>query len=125
VPGADFDLVAASLRADAGDVRAYVEALATKLLGALPGRVTVDRKGPLFGGAKKVRRIAVQLGDDQLELEHDAGHVTCRRRTVVRGIALKSDEIPLSAWIDEVSGALVAEAEASEHGRQALERLLG
>jgi hypothetical protein len=124
VSDSDFDLVAASLRADAGDVRAFVEALAEKLLGALPGKVTVDRKGPILGGAKKVRRIAVQLGDDQLSLEHDAGHVTCRRRTVVRGIALKSDEIDLELWIDEVSAGLVAEAEASEHGRRALERLL-
>ena len=120
----EFDLVAASLRADAGDLRAFVEALAEKLTTSLPGGVKVDRKGSLLGGPKHVRRIALQLGDEQLELEHDAGHIACRRRTVVRGIALKNEEIDLDAWIDAVTRALVHEAQASERGREALERLL-
>ena len=120
----EFDLVAASLRADAGDVRAFVEALAEKLAVSLPGGVKVERKGSLLGGPKHVRRIAVQLGDEQLELEHDAGRITCRRRTVVRGIALKNEEIDLDAWIEAVTHGLVQEAQASERGRAALERLL-
>ena len=36
-----FELVAASLRADATDLAAFVEALAVKLEGALPGSVRV------------------------------------------------------------------------------------
>jgi hypothetical protein len=124
VAASEFDLVAASLRADAGDVRAFVEALAEKLTVSLPGGVKVDRKGSLLGGPKHVRRIAVQLGDEQLELEHDAGRITCRRRTLVRGIALKNEEIELDAWIDAVTHGLVEAAQASERGRAALERLL-
>src|SRR5664279_3924532 len=93
----EFDLVAASLRADAGDLRAFVEALAEKLSVSLPGGVKVDRKGSLLGGPKHVRRIALQLGDEQIELD---------------------------TWIDAVTRALVQEAQASERGREALERLL-
>jgi hypothetical protein len=66
----------------------------------------------------------LQLGDEQLELDHDAGRISCRRRTVVRGIALKNEEIDLDTWIDAVTRALVQEAQASERGREALERLL-
>ena len=40
-----FELVAASLRADATDLAAFVEALAVKLEGALPGSVRVERRG--------------------------------------------------------------------------------
>ena len=120
----EFDLVAASLRADAGDIRAFVEALAEKLAVSLPGGVKIDRKGSLLGGPKHVRKIALQLGDEQLELEHDAGRITCRRRTLVRGIALKNEEIDLDTWIDAVTRGLVEEAQSSEHGRAALERLL-
>jgi len=119
----DFDLLAASLRADAGDLRTFVEALATKLEGAFGSRVRVERKGGMFGG-KRVRRIALTLGDDQYELEHADGSVSCRRRTVVRGIALKNEELPLDAWLDDVSRTLVAEARSTERGRVALERLL-
>ena len=35
----DFETVAASLRADAADLPSFIEALAVKLEGALPGRV--------------------------------------------------------------------------------------
>ena len=41
----DLDLLAASLRADAGDLDAFVEALAAKLEAALPGQVEVERRG--------------------------------------------------------------------------------
>jgi hypothetical protein len=121
---ADLDLVAASLRADAADLDAFVEALAVRLEGALPGQVEVERKGGLLGGNKRVRRIAVSLGDQRYEADVDRGRVTCRRRSVVRGIALKTQELDLDAWIDALSRDLVEEGERSERGRQALSRLL-
>jgi hypothetical protein len=120
----DLDLLAASLRADAGDVDAFVEALAVKLEAALPGQVEVERRGGLLGGRKRVRRIEVTLGDQRYELEAERGRVTCRRRSVVRGIALKTQEFDLDAWIAALSEDLVEEAERSERGRQALARLL-
>ena len=121
---ADLDLVAASLRADAADLDGFVEALAVRLEGALPGQVEVERKGGLLGGNKRVRRIEVSLGDQRYEADVDRGRVTCRRRSVVRGIALKTQELELDAWIDALSRDLVDESERSERGRQALARLL-
>ena len=121
-PEQDFDLLAASLRADATDLRAFVEALAAKLEGAFPDRTQVERKGLL--GPKRVRRVAVRVGDDEFELEHDDGALSTRRRSVVRGIALKNEELELDRWIDELSRCLVDAAGASERGREALERLL-
>ena len=120
-----FDLLAASLRADSGDVKAFVEALATKLSESFPGHVNVEHRGGLLRGAKPVKTITVALGDDRYELDHDAGRVVCIRRTVVRGIALKTEEIGLDAWIDALSHALVAQAETTERDRDALARLLG
>ena len=119
-----FDLVAASLRADAADITSFVEVLATKLVESFPGHVRVERGGGLLRGGKPVRRIAVELSDDRFVLEHDNGATACLRSRVVRGIALKSDRLELDAWIDLLSRSLVAQAEASEQGRGALERLL-
>lgn len=118
----DFDLLAASLRADAVDVGAFVEALATKLELSFPDCTRVARAGLM--GKKRVRRIEVELGDGRYELEHESGAVATRRRSVVRGISLKSEELPLEDWIDSLSAQLVAAADASERGRAALERLL-
>jgi hypothetical protein len=120
----DIDLVAASLRADAADLEAFVEALAAKLEAALPDQVQVERRGGLLGGNKRVRRIEVTVGDQRYEAEHDRGRLTCRRRSVVRGIALKTQELDLDAWIAALSQDLLEESERSERGRQALARLL-
>jgi hypothetical protein len=119
----DLDLLAASLRADASDSAAFLEALAARLEGALPGQVDVQRKGGLFGG-KRVRRIDVRLADRHYELEGDHGMLVGRRRSVVRGIALKSEELGVDAWIEGLSADLLALAQRSEQGRLALERLL-
>jgi hypothetical protein len=119
----DLDLLAASLRADANDSAAFLEALAARLEGALPGQVEVQRTGRLFG-AKHVRRIDVRLGDGHYEIEGDHGVLVGRRRSVVRGIALKSEELGVDAWIEALSADLLALAQSSERGRLALERLL-
>ena len=117
-----FDLLAASLRADATDVRAFVEALARKLELSFPERCRIERAGLL--GKKRVRRIAVQLGENRYQLDHEDGVLAVRRSSVVRGISLKSEELSLEEWIDQLSAQLVAEADQSERGREALQRLL-
>jgi hypothetical protein len=118
-----FDLVAASLRADAVDLKAYLEALATKLTQSFPGRVQVERRGRLRG-AKAVRKLVVSLGDDRFTIDNDGAGLICLRSSMVRGIALKNDQLELGAWINELSRAVVSQAEASEQGRVALEQLL-
>ena len=121
-----FELVASSLRAETGDLKAFVEALAVKLEGALPDRTVVERKsGGLFSKEKRVRRIAVQMGNNRYELTADGGRVQAARGTAVRGIVLKNEMLPLDEWIDEMSRELTSEAQQSEHARLALERLLG
>jgi len=119
---ADLDLVAASLRADADDLRVFVEALATKLEQSFPGRCRVRRTGVLGKGG--VREITVELADSRYELTNDAGIVSTRRSSVVRGISLKSDDLGLDEWIDALAAQVVAEAGRSERGRLALEKLL-
>ncbi len=120
---ADFDLVAASLRADAEDLRVFVEALTTKLEQSFPGRCRVRRAGLLGKGS--VRQIGVDLGESRYELTHAEGAVSARRSSVVRGISVKSDELSLDEWIDSLAAQVVAEAGRSERGRLALEKLLG
>ena len=121
-----FDLLAASLRADLGDQKAFVEALATKLTESFPDRVQVERQGSGFlgRGIKHVSRVSVRLGDNEYELEQAEGRVVTRRRNVVRGVALKTEELPMETWIDELSSKLVDEAGRSERDRLALEKLL-
>jgi hypothetical protein len=118
----DFELVAASLRADTGDLGSGIEVLARKLEAALPGRVRVERGG--FLGRGRAERIECDLGECRYTLAVRHGRPDARRATVVRGVTLKSDELGLDAWIDALARDLAAEAGRSGDARAALARLL-
>ena len=84
-------LVASALRADAGDLNAFFGVLATTLGDALPGKVDVERGG--FLGRGEPRAITVTLNDSAYEARRGEGAVTCTRRSVVRGITLKNEDL--------------------------------
>lgn len=122
---AGFELLAASLRADAGDTRAFVEALARKLEEALPRRVQVARRGGLFAHEHPVQRIQVQLGDWEYGLTCGAGDALDAWRThLVRGVALKNEQLGLDEWIETLSAVLAELAQHSAQDHEALRRLL-
>jgi len=120
-----FDMLAAALRADASDLDTFVEVLGDKLEAALPGKVRVERRGGFLSRQKRTERVRVELGGNRYELLANAGRVEPRRATAVRGIVLKTEEMPLDQWIDDLSRDLAAEAARSRNSRQAIERLLG
>jgi len=121
----DMDLLAASLRADASDVNAFVESLATKLEDAVPDCTRVERRRAGLLGPKQVRRIALDAGSTRLELLRDeGGAVQTRCSRLSGGIVLKTEPLDADAWIAALGEALAAEAGRNERTRQALERLL-
>jgi hypothetical protein len=122
VEGGSFELLAASLRADAQDVDSFLEAFAAKLSAAFPGSTKVERKG--FRGGGRVRTIDVELGEHRYRLEREASGLSSSRARTVRGIVLKDEELSLDEWIGSLAQDLSESAEQSERGRVALERLL-
>src|SRR4051794_14718132 len=122
----DIELLAASLRADASDLSAFVEALATKLEGALMERVKVVRKRvSLLSSRKRVQTITIDLGAHEYVLAWDGSRVETRVGKATRGITLKTELLDLEQWIESLARAIDAEARDSERGRLALQRLLG
>lgn len=123
-PALSIDLVAASLRADASDVRAFVEALAVKLEEAVPGTVSVHRRSDRMFGPKRVQRMVVDAGDRRLELKLSGAGIETRCGRVSGGIVLKNEDLDTEEWLRALGEALVAQAQHSQSTRQALERLL-
>lgn len=120
-----FDLFAASLRAELGDVNVFLESLAAKLEEALPNNVRVERARAGMFGPKQVRRLMVDVGDEHLQLARDARqHLQAQRGRVSGGIVIKSEALEIDSWIEVLSRTLAAEAGRNEKTRQALERLL-
>jgi hypothetical protein len=120
----DLELVTASLRADASDLRAFVEGLAVKLEAVLPAGVRIERRRSGLRGPKSVRAIVVEAGDRRFELESDAGLVRTWCSRLSGGIVLKRESLDSEAWLAALGEALAAEARRNQTTRQALERLL-
>jgi hypothetical protein len=122
----DFDLQAASLRADESELAVSVEALAGSLEQALPNIASVERHkvGGFRSKRREVKRIAVGLGEEHFELTREGQELRCTRNKVVRGIAIAHDELPLDAWVAALVAGVSDRAEISERDRAALEGFL-
>ncbi len=120
-----MELFAASLRADYTDVKAFLEALAVKLEGSLPNNTTVTRHSSLFSREHPVKEITVSLGEYQYRIGKERqGPLVAQRAKVVRSIVLKTEQIPVEQWIEELAEALAQYAAHSAQARAALERFL-
>jgi hypothetical protein len=119
------EMFAASMRSSSTDLKAFMEALATKLEGSLPTQTVVTRQSSIFSREHPVKEIAVTLGDYQYRIGRERqGPLITQRVKIVRGIALKTDQVPMDQWINELATLLAQEAARSEQARTSLERFL-
>src|SRR5258708_12354200 len=90
------ELFAASLRADNTDIKAFLEALAVKLEGALPNNITVTRQSGLFSREHPVKELMVSLGEYQYRIGRERqGPLVAMRAQIVRGLVLTPEHIPV------------------------------
>ena len=107
-----FDLDAASLRRSQSELRAFAEALAVRLEGALPGRVNVERRSDgLFSKTSHVARIALRGEKAEYQLALNKAELVASRAKTVRGVVISSTTIPASQWLAEVRAEVQALAE--------------
>lgn len=119
----DLDLLASSLRADDGDVRVLLRALVTRLSGALGDRLAVERVGR-FRKGDEIRRVSIQLGDDQFEATVDRASLACTVSRSSGGIRIRSSRVGTDEWLLRLLGALRDEAATTQATRMALEALV-
>jgi hypothetical protein len=107
-----FDLDAAVLRRSESDLRAFMEALAVRLEGALPGRVSVERRRDgLFSKTSHVARLSVRGERAVYDLGCGAGRLEPTRAKLVRGVVISSSPISPKDWLSEVRAEVQALAE--------------
>lgn len=120
----DLDLAAASLRADATDVRTLLKVLVDYLQGGLGSRLHVQRAGGLFRKGDEIRSLRAEVGDDDFEAVVDGDTLLCGIGHSSGGIRIRSEKVDMSTWLTRLLGALQAEAARSQRVREALENLL-
>src|SRR5688572_5470045 len=110
----------------AAEGREFLESLAGMLASALPGQAEVIRQGRLFGRRGPIREVRVELGDFRYSL-HDSGSgpLATRRTLVKRGIVLRTEELPVETWLEELGNHLEERARRSREAAEALRRFVG
>ena len=120
-----FGVAATLSKQYAADQRQFLELLATMLDGALPEEAEVVKRGGLFS-KKTVAKVVVSFGDYRYTLEDPGrGPLLASRTRIVRGIALKTEPMPVETWLAELSANLDQRARTSASARDALSRLVG
>ena len=116
--------VAAALgREYAADGRAFLPFLVQLLEGAMPGETQVRTQG-FF--KKTVVGVSVDFGGIRYVVEDPGrGGLSATRTQVVRGIALKTEPVPMAELLADLEAALEARAAENAQARAALAQMLG
>jgi hypothetical protein len=125
-PGFALDLAAAEVRSDRADTGAMIESLAVRLEDALPRIAVIKRRrvGGFRSKQSEVEKIDITLGEQRFELAQTPAGFQCTRHTVVRGISLKREELPVAQWIHELVEEVLRAAALGEQARISLEELM-
>lgn len=119
------DVFAAMLQQGLQESQDLLEYLVLKFEGTLSHLMTVRRGGGLFAKAKPVQELSLRFQDQQYHLARDGrGFFSARILKEVRGIVLKTVEVPLKDWLNHVAQELARQAQASQASHQALERFV-
>jgi hypothetical protein len=119
VHDAEFDAFAALLRRGR-DVPDMVGQLAERLAKALPGQVDAERGGL----RRRVRSVVVRFNPTHFRVELHGHRGVAWVDHVVRGVCVRSEEVPFDDWLDRLAEALAHEAKRSTELRLALEDAL-
>lgn len=120
-----FGIAATLSKQYVADQRMLLDLLAKMLESALPDEAEIERRGGFFS-KKTVAKVMVTFGDYRYTLEDPGrGPLQASRIRIVRGIALKTEAIPVETWLAELSANLDERARSSAAAREALARLIG
>jgi hypothetical protein len=121
----EVEILAAALRMDKQESLDLLEYLAMKLTQALPDNTTVRRAGWPLVGKKPIEELTVSFEDGKYQLlRQKHGPIACRYMKVVRGVVLKTSDIAMDVWTNEVARQLSALAQANQATRQALNKMV-
>ena len=108
-----FDLDAAGIRRAQTDLKAFMQALAVRLQGALPERVSVERRRDgLLSATRHVHEIVMRGDGGEYRLRLDKGQLTATKAKTVRGVVIGTSELSTSQWLGEVRAEVAALAGA-------------
>jgi hypothetical protein len=113
------DQVAAGMALDMQNIDAFLGQLAKQLHQAVPQQVRIHASGA------QVHGIELTLETDAFVLKREGQHVVSQYKKLVRGIALKTKELPLEQWVQHLSEALARHANVNAQAGMLAAQLAG
>src|SRR5579862_5082436 len=90
------------------DHEVFIQYFAQALQTAFPNEAELKYEGG-FLSKKRLAGVSIKLGDDVYAVVKPAkGQIEATKTHVVRGIALKTESLPVDQWLKEVSAQLEA-----------------
>ncbi|HEX4462217.1 MAG TPA: hypothetical protein VIA18_29780 [Polyangia bacterium] len=122
-PSVPIERILGKLHLDASNAAPFLEQLAARLGAALPDKVRVEHKGGIFAKSH-VAKIEVDLGEYVYTAILDGHRLAAKRAHIVRGIALKNQELQPAELVDALAAELHELAQRSDETRAAVARFL-
>ena len=116
--------LAASLRAETHSLEHLFESLAQRFAGELPDLTRVETRGG-FLSSRRVEAFEVGFANELFRMTRGSGRIVAERSEVVRGIALKTEAVPVDEWLRALCEALSAHATSNAATLDALRRIGG
>lgn len=123
----EIGVSAALAKSYASDQSSFLPLLTGLLEEAMPEDTEVERKPiHLFSKDKRITLLRVHLGDDTYMLQQPDpnGRLIGWHVKTVRGITLKTEQIPIERWLTEVGNTITKRAQESESAALALKTFL-
>jgi hypothetical protein len=122
-----ISLAAAMANSYARDQNGFLTFVALMLEGSIPEAIDVERKPVrLFSSEKHVVGIKINLGDLVFLLDESGrGHApVAQKMKIVRGITLKTEQVPIDVWLADLNVAVNAYARQNQHASLAITEYL-
>jgi hypothetical protein len=121
----EVDVLAAALRMDHQESSDLLEFLAKKLELSLPQNTTITRSGGFLSREHPVKELTVRFNDYHYQIVRKRnGVLTAKVLKLVRGVVLKTTEIPVNQWVEEVAQQLAKLAQQSAQTHSALNKFI-
>jgi hypothetical protein len=111
--------IAAGMRLDLGNIEHFLTQLAQTLHAGFAESTRIQAMGPV------IHSIEVTIEPDGFSIRREGSGVVAHHKKMVRGIALKTQPIPLDQWVDLLTKALARQAHSNARAAWVLAQLTG
>jgi len=125
-PAMQFEVLAAKLKTDHGASGDLLELVAKMLESSYAGGTKIERGGWFMSKQRPVENLTVRFDEWQFQITREKhGTVNARAAKLVRGVALKTNDVSMEQCIEDILKELLKLSEKNGQTRAALDKFVG